>query len=216
MATMRCCWCCRRPPDRRRSSVRQSGGRGGRTGAGRPHGDLRHPARPPGNRLRLYRGARAGSRALRGKAFARQGPRVPGLRATFCGIRACSASPPAPCGARWSAIARNCWPAAAACIEQSRVAQGKGVFAKWSWTAQSFGQVPDISIDYAVMEKSGSMAVVPCDIGWSDIGSWTALGDLAAPDANGNRVEGAGLLHDVTNCYVRSGDRMVARSASTT
>jgi mannose-1-phosphate guanylyltransferase len=99
--------------------------------------------------------------------------------------------------------------AAAACFEQSRFAQGKG-FSEVELDAQSFGQVPDISIDYAVMEKSGSMAVVPCNIGWNDIGSWNALGDLVTPDAKGNRVEGQALLHDTANCYVRGGERMVA------
>jgi mannose-1-phosphate guanylyltransferase len=51
--------------------------------------------------------------------------------------------------------------------------------------------------------------VVPCDIGWSDIGSWSALGDLSPPDAGGNRIEGNALLHDVTNCYVQSNKRLI-------
>jgi mannose-1-phosphate guanylyltransferase / mannose-6-phosphate isomerase len=74
--------------------------------------------------------------------------------------------------------------------------------------AESFGQVPDISFDYALMEKSGNVAVVPCEIGWSDIGSWSALGELATPDDHGNRVEGTALLHDVTDSYIRS-ERLV-------
>ena len=99
--------------------------------------------------------------------------------------------------------------AAEACFAQSRFAQGKE-FAEVALDAQSFGKAPDISIDYAVMEKSAHMAVVPCNIGWNDIGSWNALGDLVAPDAAGNRVEGQALLHDTSNCYVRSDARMVA------
>ncbi|MDB5839669.1 MAG: mannose-phosphate guanylyltransferase/mannose-6-phosphate isomerase [Herminiimonas sp.] len=99
--------------------------------------------------------------------------------------------------------------AAKSCYEQSRFAAGEG-FTEVELHAKSFGQVPDISIDYAVMEKSGSMAVVPCTIGWNDIGSWSALGDLVAPDASGNRVEGQALLHDVSNCYIRGGDRVIA------
>ena len=59
------------------------------------------------------------------------------------------------------------------------------------------------------MEKSGEAAVVPCSIGWSDVGSWNSLGDLVHPDAAGNRIEGDALLHDVSNCYIRSEGRMV-------
>lgn len=73
----------------------------------------------------------------------------------------------------------------------------------------TLAQAPSISIDYAVMEKSNKVAVVACDIGWSDIGSWNALSDLTEPDQQGNRVEGKAVLHDVRNCYIQSGERMV-------
>ncbi len=96
-----------------------------------------------------------------------------------------------------------------ACIAESRSAEGKG-FSQLELDATAFKQVPDDSIDYAVMEKSANVAVVPCDIGWSDIGSWTALGDLTPADAQGNRIEGEVMLHDVSNCYIQSNDRMVA------
>ena len=75
--------------------------------------------------------------------------------------------------------------------------------------ADCFQHVPDISIDYAVMEKASNLSVVTCDIGWSDIGSWDAFGDLMASDGNGNATIGEVLLHDVTNCYIRSPDRVV-------
>jgi mannose-1-phosphate guanylyltransferase/mannose-6-phosphate isomerase len=74
---------------------------------------------------------------------------------------------------------------------------------------ERFGQLPSVSVDYAVMEKSSEIAVVPCVFGWSDVGSWDALGALAKPDAAGNRVEGEALLHDVSNCYIRSEGRLV-------
>ena len=95
-----------------------------------------------------------------------------------------------------------------ACIEQSRTAVGKG-FAELTLDPESFAQVPDNSIDYSVMEQSSRVAVVPCNIGWSDIGSWSALGDLSAADDNGNRIDGEALLHDVTNCYIQSNKRVV-------
>lgn len=75
--------------------------------------------------------------------------------------------------------------------------------------ADLFKQVPDISIDYALMEKSGRIAVVACDIGWSDVGSWNAIGDLTAPDTDGNRVQGDAFLHDVADCYIQSDGRAI-------
>jgi mannose-1-phosphate guanylyltransferase len=95
-----------------------------------------------------------------------------------------------------------------ACIAESRSAEGKG-FSQLELDSDAFKHVPDDSIDYAVMEKSANVVVVPCDIGWSDIGSWTALGDLTPADAQGNRIEGEVMLHDVSNCYIQSNDRMV-------
>lgn len=95
-----------------------------------------------------------------------------------------------------------------ACLQQSRVAEGKR-FTQLELQADSFADVREESIDYAVMEKSSDVAVVPCDIGWSDIGSWTAIGNLTEADAEGNRIEGEVLLHDVSNCYIQSRDRLV-------
>lgn len=73
----------------------------------------------------------------------------------------------------------------------------------------TFERVPDDSIDYAVMEKTDQAAVVGCDIGWSDIGSWTALGDLSTADVNGNRVTGEALLHDTHNTTVHSSNERI-------
>jgi mannose-1-phosphate guanylyltransferase/mannose-6-phosphate isomerase len=76
--------------------------------------------------------------------------------------------------------------------------------------ADLFAQVPDQSIDYAVMEKSRNAAVVTRDFGWSDAGSWAAVSELTRPDVSGNRVQGEALLLDVKNTYVRSEHRLVA------
>jgi mannose-1-phosphate guanylyltransferase / mannose-6-phosphate isomerase len=95
-----------------------------------------------------------------------------------------------------------------ACIARSRVSSGKS-FTELTLDPESFALVPDNSIDYSVMEQSDQVAVVPCSIGWSDIGSWSALGGLSAPDADGNRIEGKALLHDVSNCYIQSNKRVV-------
>ena len=53
-----------------------------------------------------------------------------------------------------------------------------------------FGRLEPISVDYAVMEKTDRAAVIPADIGWSDVGSWTALDDVSERNASGNVVTG--------------------------
>ena len=67
-----------------------------------------------------------------------------------------------------------------------------------------FAASPDISIDYAVAERTAHAAVVPADIGWSDIGSWNALWELGHKDGAGNVAVGDVLLEDSTDCYARS------------
>ncbi|MCA8503934.1 mannose-1-phosphate guanylyltransferase/mannose-6-phosphate isomerase [Burkholderia multivorans] len=76
--------------------------------------------------------------------------------------------------------------------------------------ADSFQKMPDISIDYAVMERSSNVAVVPSSFGWSDIGSWGAVRDLVAPDQDSNRAVGDAIFVDSRNTYVQSQDRVVA------
>jgi mannose-1-phosphate guanylyltransferase len=74
----------------------------------------------------------------------------------------------------------------------------------------AFAAQPDISIDYAVMEKAAHVAVVPCDLGWSDIGSWNALCALVPADEAGNRALGEALLIDSRNTFVQSEHHLVA------
>ena len=73
-----------------------------------------------------------------------------------------------------------------------------------------FEKAPDISIDYAVMEKAEKRAVVRAAFPWSDIGSWSALADLTPPDGAGNRVNGNAVLVDAERCFIQSDDRVVA------
>ncbi len=70
--------------------------------------------------------------------------------------------------------------------------------------AAAFGAAPAISIDYAVMEKTTLAAVVPADIGWSDLGSWAALWEAGEKDGQGNVVSGPVSLVDAEGCLVRS------------
>ncbi|MEA3465941.1 MAG: mannose-1-phosphate guanylyltransferase/mannose-6-phosphate isomerase [Thermodesulfobacteriota bacterium] len=94
--------------------------------------------------------------------------------------------------------AEKCWQASSA--QTSPLLMDKTLFAT----------IPDISIDYAVMEKASNVAVVGCDMGWSDVGSWSALSELIPADAAGNRVEGEAVLVDSQDNYIRSEGRLVA------
>ena len=76
--------------------------------------------------------------------------------------------------------------------------------------ALAFGRSPDDSIDYAVMEKAARVAVVPVEMGWSDVGSWDALHELAIKDLNGNAHHGEVVAIDTTDCLIRSEGPLVA------
>ena len=73
-----------------------------------------------------------------------------------------------------------------------------------------FKRLDSISIDYAVMEKTDRAAVIPADIGWSDMGSWTALDDVSDRDASGNIILGNVIDIDSQNSIVYAEKRLVA------
>ena len=73
-----------------------------------------------------------------------------------------------------------------------------------------FEKARNISIDYAVMEKTDKAAVVPCDMGWSDVGAWSSLWALQKRDAHGNAVQGDVIVHDSRDSYVRSEKSLTA------
>ncbi|HDS0925097.1 TPA: mannose-1-phosphate guanylyltransferase/mannose-6-phosphate isomerase [Stenotrophomonas maltophilia] len=74
---------------------------------------------------------------------------------------------------------------------------------------EAFAAVPADSIDYAVMEKTADAVVVPLDAGWNDVGSWTALRDVSAQDADGNAHHGDVIAIDCRNTYAY-GERLIA------
>lgn len=76
--------------------------------------------------------------------------------------------------------------------------------------ADRFGQSPSVSIDRAVMEKTGRAAVVPADMAWSDVGSWQALWELDDRDIDGNALHGDVLAIDSRDTYLRGDHRLVA------
>jgi mannose-1-phosphate guanylyltransferase / mannose-6-phosphate isomerase len=76
--------------------------------------------------------------------------------------------------------------------------------------AQAFATAPAISVDYAVMERTASAAVLPIDIGWNDVGSWSSLWEISGRDAQGNAVEGNAILEETRDCYVHSERALVS------
>ena len=76
--------------------------------------------------------------------------------------------------------------------------------------AQAFLQCPSDSIDYAVMEKTDVGGVVSLDCGWSDVGAWSALWDVAERDSDGNVCKGDVMLDNCADSYFRSDSRLLA------
>jgi mannose-1-phosphate guanylyltransferase / mannose-6-phosphate isomerase len=74
----------------------------------------------------------------------------------------------------------------------------------------AFAACPSDSIDYAVMEHTDAAAVLPIDVGWNDLGSWSALWEVAEQDGNGNAHHGDVLAQDCRNTLAWGDGRLVA------
>ena len=96
----------------------------------------------------------------------------------------------------------------AACRDAMEGGQGDLDFIRLE--AEAFGACPSDSIDYAVMERTSEAAVIPLDAGWSDVGSWSSLWEVAARDGDDNLIRGDVLNKDTRGCYLHAGSRMVA------
>ena len=73
-----------------------------------------------------------------------------------------------------------------------------------------FPKSPRISIDHGVLEKAGNLYLVPAQIGWSDVGSWDAVHEISAKDADGNSAQGNVIAFDCKDTLIRGGKRLVA------
>lgn len=73
-----------------------------------------------------------------------------------------------------------------------------------------FERIRSISVDYAIFEKSKNVAIVPCEIGWSDIGSWPEFGALSAIDTQRNNVKGNVLLKETHDCIIHGDGKLIA------
>jgi mannose-1-phosphate guanylyltransferase len=76
--------------------------------------------------------------------------------------------------------------------------------------AEVYESLPDISIDYGVMERADNVLVVPIDVGWNDVGSWTSLQDVWNTDEEGNAIKGKFLSLDAKGCVVSSPQKLTA------
>ncbi len=76
--------------------------------------------------------------------------------------------------------------------------------------AAPFAAVTSVSIDYALMERTRRGAIVPANLGWSDVGSWSALWAMADRDEGDNALIGDVVAADVAGCYIRADQNMVA------
>lgn len=76
--------------------------------------------------------------------------------------------------------------------------------------AESYGRLPDLSVDVAVMERTARGVVLPSDFGWSDIGSWKSLYDFLPKDADGNVLDGDVIARESRNCFVLGYERLIA------
>ena len=74
----------------------------------------------------------------------------------------------------------------------------------------AFEASPNNSIDYALMEKSSNVVVVPLEAGWSDVGSWSALYDIGNKDKVGNVIKGDVFIEETINTYINANHHMVA------
>ena len=74
----------------------------------------------------------------------------------------------------------------------------------------AYDAVPAAPIDKAVMERAERIAVLPCDPGWSDLGSWQALWERLPQDGSGNAVRGQAFLDASAGCLVHAESRLVA------
>ncbi len=79
-----------------------------------------------------------------------------------------------------------------------------------SVVSRVFSELESVSIDYGIMEKSDRVVVIPADLGWSDVGSWTALDEIAARDQKGNVIAGNVVDVDSRDSIIYASNRLVA------
>jgi mannose-1-phosphate guanylyltransferase/mannose-6-phosphate isomerase len=95
-------------------------------------------------------------------------------------------------------------------VEAAFAELGEAPGGGWQVPLAAYEAVPSHPIDRAIMEHAERIALVPCDPGWSDLGSWHALWEQQPKDAGGNVVRGDVVLDDTQDCLVLADRRLVA------
>lgn len=95
-------------------------------------------------------------------------------------------------------------------VVQSILAESRASGTFQQAVEKHFPSMPSISIDYGVLEKSGHVALIPCDIGWSDVGSWQAVHEISSKDENSNVLQGNVIALDCKDSLIRAEKRLVA------
>jgi mannose-1-phosphate guanylyltransferase / mannose-6-phosphate isomerase len=95
-------------------------------------------------------------------------------------------------------------------VLQNIIAESKSAGTFQQAVEKHFAAMPPISIDYGVLEKSSRVSLIPCDIGWNDVGSWQAVHENSKHDENGNTLQGKVIALDCKNSLIRAEKRLVA------
>jgi len=95
-------------------------------------------------------------------------------------------------------------------VIQAIIAESRSATTFQQAVEKQFAAMPSISIDYGVLERSSRVSLVPCDIGWNDVGSWQAVHDISDKDADGNALQGNVIALDCKNSLIRAEKRLVA------
>ena len=95
-------------------------------------------------------------------------------------------------------------------VIQTIIAESRAGMSFQQAVEKHFAAMPSISIDYGVLEKSDRVSLIPCDIGWNDVGSWQAVHEISAQDENGNTLQGNVIALGCHNSLIRAEKRLVA------
>lgn len=95
-------------------------------------------------------------------------------------------------------------------VIQTIIAESRAGMSFQQAVEKHFSTMPSISIDYGVLEKSDRVSLIPCDIGWNDVGSWQAVHEISAKDENGNALQGDVIALGCHNSLIRAEKRLVA------
>ncbi|MBI5006911.1 MAG: mannose-1-phosphate guanylyltransferase/mannose-6-phosphate isomerase [Nitrosomonadales bacterium] len=95
-------------------------------------------------------------------------------------------------------------------IVQAILAESRSGGAFQQAVEKHFASMPSISIDYGVLERSDRVSLIPCDIGWNDVGSWQAVHEISPKDGDGNALQGNVIALGCKDSLIRAEKRLVA------